>query len=396
MFTAMKWRKKCRKHSLQHLAAIIVTSSILIMVLGGCASHVSSYNSASDVTVSTVVQKKLWHQANEFEEALINLDQVIYEDSLVNYMQSIMDKLFPEFEGTIRVKVLNNHNLNAFALPNGSVYVHTGMLSALENEAQLATVLAHEGMHFVHRHGEKSYHIFHQSAGFSIFAAAMGIPLISEFGALSVISGYSVSFENEADADGFKRLKAAGYDVRESTHAFQKLADEAKARNVTASSLFASHPKLQSRIANFEQLIEESAAVNGANFGRIGRMEYNRFVMQLRDDVLKSKLESGQYDVLIDVIAAHKDKSMYPKTVYYYIAEAYRLRGKAEDRQLLVQTFDTAEQQLPDFAPLYRSIGEYHLKFGNKTLAKQYFEKYLSLDTEATDASFIQHYIEAL
>ena len=379
-------------HSMENVLALLISFALLT----GCAGHITPYTSASDIRVATVTQKKLWHQADELEEALINLDQVIYNRSLVNYMQSIMDKLFPEFEGKIRVRVLDNHNLNAFALPNGSVYVHTGLLAALENEAQLATVLAHEGMHFVHRHGEKSYRVFHQSAGFSVFAATMGIPLIADFGALSVISGYSVSFEKEADVDGFIRLKAAGYDVRESTQAFQKLANEAKARNAKTPMLFASHPKLQSRVANFERLIEESTDERIAGFGCIGRVEYNVFVMPLRDSVLKSKLESGQYDVLINVIAAHEDKSIYPKTVYYYIAEAYRLRGKEEDRKLIDQTFDIAELKLPDYAPLYRSIGEHHLKSKNQALAKQYFEKYLRLAPEAEDRSFIQHYIEEL
>jgi predicted Zn-dependent protease len=50
-------------------------------------------------------------------------------------------------------KVVQDDSINAFALPGGPTYVHTGLLKAAENEAQLAGVLAHELSHVVLRHG---------------------------------------------------------------------------------------------------------------------------------------------------------------------------------------------------------------------------------------------------
>jgi len=55
-------------------------------------------------------------------------------------------------EASPRVKVIRSLDLNAFALPHGVIYVHTGMLARMENEDQLATVLGHEQTHFTHRH----------------------------------------------------------------------------------------------------------------------------------------------------------------------------------------------------------------------------------------------------
>src|SRR5215475_3767824 len=43
-----------------------------------------------------------------------------------------------------RFRVFRDPSVNAFALPNGSIYVHTGLLALMENEAQLAGVMAHE------------------------------------------------------------------------------------------------------------------------------------------------------------------------------------------------------------------------------------------------------------
>jgi len=50
----------------------------------------------------------------------------------------------PSFRIPFRIVVLKNYYLNAFAYPNGVIYVHTGILAQMENEAQLATLLAHE------------------------------------------------------------------------------------------------------------------------------------------------------------------------------------------------------------------------------------------------------------
>ena len=42
--------------------------------------------------------------------------------------------------------------INAFALPNGSIYVNTGLLAILDNESELASVIGHEITHVMHRH----------------------------------------------------------------------------------------------------------------------------------------------------------------------------------------------------------------------------------------------------
>jgi predicted Zn-dependent protease len=49
--------------------------------------------------------------------------------------------------------LVNDPTLNAFAMPDGTVVVQSGLLAVLENEAQLATVLGHEIAHATHRHG---------------------------------------------------------------------------------------------------------------------------------------------------------------------------------------------------------------------------------------------------
>src|SRR2546430_16544776 len=49
--------------------------------------------------------------------------------------------------------VINDPSINAFALPGGPIFVHTGLLAAIDNESQLAGVLSHEMSHVALRHG---------------------------------------------------------------------------------------------------------------------------------------------------------------------------------------------------------------------------------------------------
>ena len=48
--------------------------------------------------------------------------------------------------------MIDSKELNAFALPGGYLYIYTGLLKHLKNEAQLAFVLGHEVGHIVGRH----------------------------------------------------------------------------------------------------------------------------------------------------------------------------------------------------------------------------------------------------
>ena len=61
--------------------------------------------------------------------------------------------------------VLRDPSPNAFALPNGHVYVHTGMLARLGDEDQLAALLAHEINHVAGHHGIVNHRATEASRG---------------------------------------------------------------------------------------------------------------------------------------------------------------------------------------------------------------------------------------
>jgi beta-barrel assembly-enhancing protease len=81
---------------------------------------------------------------------------VVTDPVLNDYVRRIGEKLAatPEADGfPYSFKIVHDKTINAFALPGGPTYLHTGLLAAADNEAQVAGVMAHEIAHVALRHG---------------------------------------------------------------------------------------------------------------------------------------------------------------------------------------------------------------------------------------------------
>ena len=80
-------------------------------------------------------------------------------DPVVQYVQSLGQKLVAHAPGekwAYEFHVINQKEINAFALPGGPIFVNLGTIQAADNEAQLAGVMAHEISHVVQRHGTRA------------------------------------------------------------------------------------------------------------------------------------------------------------------------------------------------------------------------------------------------
>jgi predicted Zn-dependent protease len=101
-------------------------------------------------------ERALWAQAEKEEAALLKKAKVYDDPLLEEYLANIGDRLTPDevraAGAPFKYGVIRDPTLNAFAMPNGRVYVHTGLLSRLDNESQLAMILGHEMTHVTHRH----------------------------------------------------------------------------------------------------------------------------------------------------------------------------------------------------------------------------------------------------
>ncbi len=146
--------------------------------------------------------------------------------------------------------VLNTPEIGAYSGPNGYIMITRGALAAMENEAELAGVLAHEMSHVINRDGFKAVQgaKFKEAGLQAGSAAARQGALIKQIGdtmadaALNV--GWSQSQETAADQGAVKLLIAAGYDP----NAMPSYLKRVQAKGVGRGKLFGTHPGIGDRI----------------------------------------------------------------------------------------------------------------------------------------------------
>ena len=364
------------------------------LCLAGCQSApIRPMSGLDDTRQLEGEENRLWHSARELDEQMENADYLYEDEALQAYVVTVMRKLYPEYGDAISVRIVDSPSLNAFALPNGSIYINTGMLARLDNEAQLATVLAHEGVHFTHKHSWQQRRNVKSTTAFSTgFGVVTGIPALGDLVALSSIYGFSRDLEREADADGFRRLAAAGYDVRQAPKTFEYLLAEVEALDIDEPYFFSTHPGLQDRIESFEALVQQHGASNGYR----GEQDYRMRVAGLQLKLLQDYLELGRYQSVLLILDRPDAFVRYPLSAWFYLGEAYRLRDEEGDAGRSAEAYATAIAQAPEFAPSYRALGLYYMKQGDARQAESHFARYLELLPDAPDRAYIQLYREDL
>jgi predicted Zn-dependent protease len=161
-------------------------------------------------------------------------------------------------------KVVADDSVNAFALPGGPMYIHTGLIKAADNEGQLAGVMGHEISHIALRHGTNQVsraNLIQLPA--MLAAGAAGNGLLGQLaqigigvGANSVLLKFSRSAESQADYTGTLILHDAGYNPIEAARFFEKLEAEGGQRSAVAQ-FFSSHPNPGNRRRAIEDLIRQ-------------------------------------------------------------------------------------------------------------------------------------------
>ena len=371
---------------------------LLYLVIGllpvACATEsIKPFEDAKQTEHLSGEENRLWHAAGEFDHSLAAGGNLYPDDTLQHYVQQVMDRLYPEYKGSILVRVVDSPSLNAFALPNGSIYINTGMLARLDNEAQMATVLAHEGVHFTNKHGWQQRRNVESSNIVSMgITIVTGVPGLGQLMSASSIYGFSRDLEREADADGLKRLQDADYDISQAAITFQYLLAEVEALNIEDPYFFSSHPGLVERIDSFTEL---ASHVPGRR-GYVGQTSYQKMVSALRLEMLEDYLAIGKYQSVLLMLTNSNDFNRYPPEAKFYLGEAYRLRGEEGDSTRAAQAYQYAIVHAPYFVASYRALGIHYMKAKQMQEADKLFSKYLQLAPDAPDRAYIENYRASL
>jgi beta-barrel assembly-enhancing protease len=162
--------------------------------------------------------------------------------------------------------VVNSHQVNAFALPGGFVYVNRGLIESTDRMDELAGALGHEIGHVIQRHSVKQMQSS-QKIGIvatvactltNICNSGLGQAVI-DIGGTAVVAKHSRHDELQADSEAVENVLRAGIDPEGIPALFEVLVEERRTQPSKVEGWFASHPLEEARIARAKELI---AALN--------------------------------------------------------------------------------------------------------------------------------------
>jgi predicted Zn-dependent protease len=318
--------------------------------------------------------------------------------------------------------VLRDPSPNAFALPNGHVYVHTGMLARLHDEDELAALLAHEINHVAGHHG-----ILDHRAAKSTAIAGMVLGGLSAWGGVIALGlqtsvlGFSRELEQEADNRASEVLEASRYDP----HALPQLLDilghdyegldprvptiwsthpEIQARAETSRALVADMPHRERRVEPFESAVLGLRTMTIQDYiqddypltalalaeSLVERHPGDARLLQLVGDAWQGMGAQRRLDAtaLTNKEKKQNRKDHAKKTREQRLAEALATEeGRAAYAENLAHAKETYERVLatdPTLAAAYRGLGEV---YAQQNLDREAAQAYLTYVRSAPDAS---------
>jgi len=165
--------------------------------------------------------------------------------------------------------VINDKEFNAFAAPSGLVFIHSGLIEAMESEGELISVMAHECAHVTSRHIsdrlKKSAKTSIGTAALLIAGIAMGGGALSQAlitGSMAANATMNLKFsredEEESDRLSYKWMQAMGTDPGEMEAMLQKMQRVSVYRSANIPPYLLTHPEPKQRLGYVQDLILSS------------------------------------------------------------------------------------------------------------------------------------------
>ena len=175
----------------------------------------------------------------------------------------------PQFQ--YRFRVVNQTDINAFALPGGFVYINRGVLDNARNEGEVAGVIAHEISHVALRHGtHQASKAYAAQTGIGILGGLLGghigqgtadiLNAVGGVGLNALFLKFSRDLETQADVRGSQILAASGYSPGDMIGFFQTLE---RVDNSKKTNWLSDHPAPPDRVARIQkeaQMLHVSAS----------------------------------------------------------------------------------------------------------------------------------------
>jgi predicted Zn-dependent protease len=373
-------------------------------------------------------------------------DMGAVQDEAVNrYVAGLggrMDDLTQRPNMPYSYRVLNANYLNAYTFPGGAMGVTRGIVTELDNEAELAALLGHEMGHVNARHAaqRQGQAMLSQAAvvGLAVAASAVdsswgGLAAIGgQIGASALLASYSRDNEREADGLGQDYMVKAGYPASGMVQLQSLLVRESKETPSLLETMFASHPMSSERLANAQRLAESKHAASlKANPQRERFMDSTASLRRLKPAIdackkgetamarkqlptaqgeFASALKLAPQDYAANLLMARclaaqgrqKDALRYAdaaRSIYPQEAQAHKLAGVLQLAEknpgAAVQSFEQFDKLLPGDPGIAFLKGVSYEGAGNQRAAADNYTRYLRSGGQGKPAEYSMSRLKA-
>lgn len=219
----------------------------------------------------------------------------ISKDRQLNaYVNGIFDRLkaaAPRSGFRYRIHVIDSGQLNAFALPGGTIFIYRGMIDFAGSDDEVAAVLGHEIAHVVRRHSLKRFR--RDFAALTLINKVLGdqdnAELVAKLAHLFTSMSYSRRNEDESDKIGMQISLDAGYDPSGAPSMWERMHARFGSRRGAAGFL-STHPSHSARIANTRKWLREK----GLEYSRTRAKGYDSRTNQVLNPLINPSFEEGE------------------------------------------------------------------------------------------------------
>lgn len=236
---------------------LVLFPIVLAMCIAGCAG---TGLGTGDLNLISIEEE--WQMGQQLEAEIAREMDLVRDQAALSYVNQVGQRMVNQTamrELPWEFHIVNDPSINAFNIPGGHVYVHTGLIQAANNASELAGVMAHEISHGVERHATER---LTQAYGLNILAALVlgqnpGIieQLVAQIVGTGAIAKFSRDDEREADEMGVQMMYEAGYNPEGMANMFRTLLAERERRPSQLEQFFATHPLSEERIRSIESRV---------------------------------------------------------------------------------------------------------------------------------------------
>lgn len=392
--------------------------AVMLLSLGSAVAQAAKVRHVDDIETlpENEDEQRLWDIASGHENNIGNEGRLIRDRDTEAYLESVAERLLQGRLAHLDIEVdfiiVQNNLLSAWVYPYGTIAVNTGLLAGMENEAQLAAILAHELSHFMQRHSyrelisDKRQSFIGKGLGLLTTAAVAAKTGVVDTGLMKagglwtdlVTNGYSRKNEHAADAEGLELMAVGNYDRGEAVKAFEQLKQNDVYGVVSPALLWSSHPTLDDRIDNLKKAVARERRRKDHQPGEIpDSAGYYRAIAPALLRTGAQDLDERYFERARVAFQKYRDARPDEAQGHFLIGEAYRMEAPDgpgfEPRITAYQAAIAAE---PDYAPAHKELGMAYRQQGQSESARAALERYLALDPDAVDAGIIRWYLENL